>query len=668
MDEEEKSFEDIWDNSLLSAPATERDIVDLTLTSSPHQPDKKSREVQLLQAVIDKYGEKLGDVTVGNMVSELISSKQETPALISDAAKNTSKTDSEKTDRVVEKIREFLDMHEDGGDERSSSPEIIEVENESKVKGKGVGKNSKKGNKRSADGENDLEENKKIKLTETSNSDQPRIDPATEALYENFILMFPKTPRDYILARVSQLVGKEAELDDFMEELLLNPIPPGDWKEAAMMKAPSTAVPTESEDDSNNNANSEPEPEVVIIDDEGASSSREDDGQVASSSRDLNLNPLVCWMENKEKQLVSMFPDVSPDYLLEQIESVIRKILPDGEFVSSETKIDFGTLNENFATFVDEMFGMDIDVRNNLPSRTEFNLKNKEREELEKWSGNMSVDDMLVLYSDDPVGYFTDPNRKPESPVYREHALEYLKKDFRFYTLSAIKKVFKKANSLYFPAYKILKEIDQKKEERHYVRKTKRHDVDIKIPKKPCIEFLKEKKFVELQAEIVAEKKRRSAEKLLLFSRAQEAGELVECLCCYDDYLVDDMIPCKSGHKFCRECVTRGTNVAVGDGKTIIECLGQCKEEIEWQELQKVLAPNVLSKLLLKRQAQEVEAADLQNLVSCPFCPYVTIMENPDDKMLFCRNPECDRRPNHVERVLAEWSERLTEVHESSGL
>ena len=225
MDEEEKSFEDIWDNSLLSAPATERDIVDLTLTASPQQPDKKSREVQLLQAVIDKYGEKLEGVTVDDMVSELISSKQETPALITvsnnktgrktpnDAAKNTSKTDSKKTDGVVEEISEdtrkilktvtarnkkinvsfdevfayveahyhkpnrvqlivdeFLDMHEDGGDERSSSPEIIEVENQSKVKGKGVGKNSKKGNKRSADGENDTEENKKIKLTETESN------------------------------------------------------------------------------------------------------------------------------------------------------------------------------------------------------------------------------------------------------------------------------------------------------------------------------------------------------------------------------------------------------------------------------------------------------------------------------------------------------------------
>ena len=712
MDEEEKSFEDIWDNSLLTGTATDRDVIDLT--ASP-QSEKKSREVELLQAVIDKYGEKLGDVTVDDMVSELISPKEATPPPPPvtptnnkkeqksqiNSSKNTSKSDGEKTDQVVEKLREdtrkiikivttenkninvsfeevyayveahfhkanrvqliveeFLAMNE--GDDSPDSPEIIEVEviekNKSKAKGKGVGKKSNRGTKRTAEGKNDPKENKKIKLPDTSNvdSDPPRIEPATKVLYDNFILMFPQTPRDYILARASQLVWKEADLDHFMEELLFNPDPPADWKEAATSN---TAVPAESDENSSNNAVSGPEPEVVIIDDEGASSSREDDGQVASSSRDLNLNPLVCWMENKEKQLASMFPDVSPDYLLEQIESVIRKVLPDGDDgdVSSDTKIDFGILNENFATFVDEMFGMDVDVRKNLPSRTEFCLKKKEREELEKWSGNMSVDDMLVLYSDDPVGYFTDPNRKPESQVYREHSLEYLKKDFRFYTLSAIKKVFKKANSLYFPAYKILKEIDQKKEEKHYVRKTIRHDVDIKIPKKPCIEFLKEKKFVELQGEIVAEKKRREAEKQLMFSEAQQAGQLVECLCCYDEYLPDDMIPCKSGHMFCRECVTRGTNVAVGDGKTIIECLGQCKEEIQWQELQKVLAPNVLSKLLLKRQAQEVEAADIPNLVCCPFCPYVTIMDNPDDKVLVCRNPECGREscrqcrePNHV--------------------
>ena len=115
------------------------------------------------------------------------------------------------------------------------------------------------------------------------------------------------------------------------------------------------------------------------------------------------------------------------------------------------------------------------------------------------------------------------------------------------------------------------------------------------------------------------------------------------------------MIQCKSGHLYCKECITRGASVAIGDGKTVIECLGHCQEEIVWQELQKVLTPNVLSKLLQRRQAEEVGAAELDNLVTCPFCPYVTIMENPDDKVLVCRNPECGRdscrlcqEPNHV--------------------
>lgn len=106
---------------------------------------------------------------------------------------------------------------------------------------------------------------------------------------------------------------------------------------------------------------------------------------------------------------------------------------------------------------------------------------------------------------------------------------------------------------------------------------------------------------------------------------------------------------------YCKECISRGTSVAIGDGKTIIECLGHCSEEIGWQELQKALAPNVLSKLLQRRQAEEVGAAGLDSLVTCPFCPYQTIMENIDDKILACRNPDCGREscrlckePSHV--------------------
>ena len=186
-------------------------------------------------------------------------------------------------------------------------------------------------------------------------------------------------------------------------------------------------------------------------------------------------------------------------------------------------------------------------------------------------------------------------------------------------------------------------------------RRCKRSDFEIRYPSEPCIEFLKEKKFIELEKDIANEKKQLAVKKKEQMEAARLAGGLQDCLWCYDDCLEEDMIPCQGGHLYCRECISRGAAVSIGDGKTIIECLGHCKEEIVWQNLQKVLSPNVMSKLLLKRQAEEVGAAELDNLVACPFCPYVTIMEDPDDKVLDCRNPECGRdscrlckEPNHV--------------------
>ena len=210
-----------------------------------------------------------------------------------------------------------------------------------------------------------------------------------------------------------------------------------------------------------------------------------------------------------------------------------------------------------------------------------------------------------------------------------------------------IDRVFKKSRFLYYPSFKQLK---------NNTRKTKRPDAEVKYPSKMCIEFLKEKKYTELEQEIDAEKKRRVTERAQKLENAALLGTLQECLCCYSaDCLPEDMISCKGGHLYCKECISRGASVAIGDGKTVIECLGHCTEEIGWQELQKVLTPNVLSKLLQRRQAEEVGAAELENLVTCPFCPYITIMDNPDDRVLVCRNPECGRdscrlcqEPNHV--------------------
>ena len=42
-----------------------------------------------------------------------------------------------------------------------------------------------------------------------------------------------------------------------------------------------------------------------------------------------------------------------------------------------------------------------------------------------------------------------------------------------------------------------------------------------------------------------------------------------------------------------------------------------------------------------RRQQEEVMAAGVENLVSCPFCCFMIIMPDPENKVLECLNPEC---------------------------
>ena len=57
---------------------------------------------------------------------------------------------------------------------------------------------------------------------------------------------------------------------------------------------------------------------------------------------------------------------------------------------------------------------------------------------------------------------------------------------------------------------------------------------------------------------------------------AGEAGALMTCLTCFaDDCLEEDMTACPSGHLFCRDCLRRASEVAIGDAKVELKCLGK---------------------------------------------------------------------------------------------
>jgi len=116
---------------------------------------------------------------------------------------------------------------------------------------------------------------------------------------------------------------------------------------------------------------------------------------------------------------------------------------------------------------------------------------------------------------------------------------------------------------------------------------------------------------------------------------------LLECECCYEGTPEDDLILCPEGHTFCYQCVKEATTVAMGDGKSGVECMSECREEISGRQLARALEPTLLRKLEQRRQREEVMSAGLEKLVSCPFCPYQAIMEDIYDKVFVCRNEEC---------------------------
>ena len=124
---------------------------------------------------------------------------------------------------------------------------------------------------------------------------------------------------------------------------------------------------------------------------------------------------------------------------------------------------------------------------------------------------------------------------------------------------------------------------------------------------------------------------------------ARIRNELQTCSCCYDnEILFEDMLTCPDGHLFCRDCIRRSVEVAIGDGKSHFNCLyDNCELEFTTATLQKILSTKTFSLVLKKMQEEELRQADIPDLVSCPFCTFSTIMLDPNDKLFRCQNSEC---------------------------
>ena len=169
------------------------------------------------------------------------------------------------------------------------------------------------------------------------------------------------------------------------------------------------------------------------------------------------------------------------------------------------------------------------------------------------------------MYDDDPESYFMD-KRRQASPIYKVHCMEQLKKEFSKISVKVIKEIFSQNNCLFLPSVRDLEKHMQNKKNAKSLMKTKRKYDAANIPGEVDIEFLKELQYFRKEAEI---QKFLDKDNSILNKKIQEAKEngtpLMECTCCYnEECFLEDMLPCKNGYLYCKDCVKRALDVAIG--------------------------------------------------------------------------------------------------------
>ncbi|KAI1486651.1 hypothetical protein F5X96DRAFT_681852 [Biscogniauxia mediterranea] len=162
-------------------------------------------------------------------------------------------------------------------------------------------------------------------------------------------------------------------------------------------------------------------------------------------------------------------------------------------------------------------------------------------------------------------------------------------------------------------------------------------------------------------AEVAAEEEERKN-----FARAQEQGQTTECGICYEEYALNRVIKCEgeTTHMFCRGCMKSQAESQVGMSKYELTCMSVDGCTAGFSRAQRALFLDKKLSTALDRIEQEamLRMAGIENLETCPFCPYAAEYPPVDvDKEFRCDNPKCEkvscrlcRRETHIPKTCAE--------------
>ncbi|KAF2973054.1 hypothetical protein GQX73_g582 [Xylaria multiplex] len=150
------------------------------------------------------------------------------------------------------------------------------------------------------------------------------------------------------------------------------------------------------------------------------------------------------------------------------------------------------------------------------------------------------------------------------------------------------------------------------------------------------------------------------------FVQAQIEGQTAECGICYEECALNRMVRCEGEtmHWFCRNCLRSQAESQIGLAKYELTCMSLDGCLAGFSRSQRALFLDKKLTVALDRIEQEavLRMAGIENLETCPFCPYAA--EYPPvevDKEFRCDNPHCQqvscrlcRKETHIPKTCAE--------------
>ncbi|KIH88844.1 ring finger protein [Sporothrix brasiliensis 5110] len=173
-------------------------------------------------------------------------------------------------------------------------------------------------------------------------------------------------------------------------------------------------------------------------------------------------------------------------------------------------------------------------------------------------------------------------------------------------------------------------------------------------------EYLAALKIRQLRKVKRDEERQRELSEAANIEQAKKDGTIKDCECCFGDFPMNRMVHCNAStiHWFCVDCARRMAETQIGLSKYELACMSMdgCKAGFSRAERDRFLDPKTAMALDSIEQEFVLRVAGIENLETCPFCPYAA--EYPPvevNKEFACQNSECEavtcrlcRKESHI--------------------